>query len=160
MVPALTPERSASSLIFNSTRSSAPGAAASASLFMLAPTPAMAAASHPQGRVPPGLRRPRGRSGCQQLGHLFLRVAGGEQDGLGVLAERRAGQARMLAGRTRQLDRYAELADSPLDSGLVDLDHHAALAHERGVERLVELEHGLQAAVVLRGERLPVGSRA
>ena len=43
---------------------------------------------------------------------------------------------------------------------LVELDDHLARAHERGVERLLELEHRLQAAVVLGRERRPLRARA
>ena len=65
----------------------------------------------------------------------------------------------MVAGRAAELDRDAELAHRPLGAGLVELDDHLARAHELGVERLVELEHRLQAAVVLRRE-LPPTRRA
>src|SRR6185312_12283743 len=43
---------------------------------------------------------------------------------------------------------------------LVELDHHLARAHELGLERLVEVEHRLQAAVVLGGEGAPLLARA
>ena len=95
----------------------------------------------------------------EQLGDLGLGVAGRQQHRLGVLAERRAGQPRVLAGRAPELDRDAELAHGPLGAGLLDLDDHLALAHELGGERLVELEHRLEAAVVLARERLPLGAR-
>src|ERR671917_417029 len=51
-------------------------------------------------------------------------------------------------------------AGRPLRTRLVDLDDHLARAHELGVERLVELEHRLEAAVVLRGELAPLLARA
>src|SRR6476646_7939364 len=40
------------------------------------------------------------------------------------------------------------------------LDDHLARAHELRAQRLVELQHRLQAAVVLAGERLPLRARA
>src|ERR671917_627490 len=51
-------------------------------------------------------------------------------------------------------------AGRPLRTRLVDLDDHLARAHELGVERLVQLEHRLEAAVVLRGELAPLLARA
>ena len=40
--------------------------------------------------------------------------------------------------------------------GLGELHHHLARRHQLGVQRLVELQHRLQAAVVLGGERAPL----
>ena len=76
-----------------------------------------------------------------------------------MLAEPGPGQAPRVARRARELHRHAELADRPLGARLVDLDDHLALAHELGLQHLVELEHRLQAAVVLAGERLPLVAR-
>ena len=43
---------------------------------------------------------------------------------------------------------------------LLDLDDHLARAHELGLQRLVELQHRLEAAVVLVVERPPLGAGA
>ena len=48
----------------------------------------------------------------------------------------------------------------PVGAGLVELHHHLARAHELRVERLVEVEHRLEAAVVIRGELAPLLARA
>ena len=96
----------------------------------------------------------------KQRADLVLGVAELAQQLLGVLAERGARPLRRVAGRARQLHRHAELAHRLGDARLVDLDDHLARAHVRGVEHLVEVEHGLEAAVVLGGERGPLGARA
>src|SRR5262249_59788456 len=49
-----------------------------------------------------------------------------------------------------------EEAHRPRRAGLVELDDHLARADELGIERLVEVQDGLQAAVVLGGEGAPL----
>src|SRR5688572_25266820 len=75
-----------------------------------------------------------------------------------VLAEHgpRCAQA---PGRARHLDRHAELLDARCP-GLIELDDHLACPHELRFERLVQVEHWLEAAVVLRGELAPLLARA
>ncbi len=53
-----------------------------------------------------------------------------------------------------------ELTHTVLYAGLIERDDHLALLHQLGVERLVQIEHRLQAAVVLGGELRPFGTRA
>ena len=86
-------------------------------------------------------------------------VAGGLQHLVGVLAERRAGALRAARGAA-ELDREAEQPDGLARAGLVELDDHLALAHQLRLERLVELENRLEAAVVLGGELAPLVPRA
>ena len=64
------------------------------------------------------------------------------------------------AGRPAQLDRRPEQLDRPFGAGLRDLDDHLSRRDQLGVERLVELEHRLQAAIVLGGELAPLLARA
>ena len=99
--------------------------------------------------------RPRHGPALKQPAMLLV-VAGGAQHLLGVLAQRRAGHAVVLAGGAVELDGDAELANPALDARLVERDDHLALAHQLGGERLVEVEQRLQAAVVLAGEPLPL----
>ena len=77
-----------------------------------------------------------------------------------VLAERRAGRARRVARACARASPGRRAAARARGARLVELGDHLARADELGVERLVELEHGLQAAVVLGGERRPLGARA
>ena len=91
---------------------------------------------------------------------LLGRVAERRQHRLGVLPQRRTGRAPRVARRARELDRHAEQPHRALGAGLVDLHDHLARAHELGVERLVEAEHRLEAAVVLARERGPLVARA
>ena len=63
---------------------------------------------------------------------------------MGAEDRRRAGR---VAGGARDLHRHAKLRTSV--TGLVELDDHLARPHQLRVERLVEVEHGLEAAVVL-----------
>src|SRR6185437_6313836 len=133
---ALTPERSASSLIFSRRRSpcspfTSPASARARAALRASPAVALtSASSHLEGDV-------LGRAGCagnrpigQQLGDLLRAVAGAKQHLLGVLAQRRSGQARVIARRALELDREAEQPHGALGAGLVDLDDHLALAHE------------------------------
>src|SRR5271166_4066900 len=113
MVPALTPERSASSDIFRRGRSREASPARSMVALMPRSRPERDAL------LCPG--RARRGSALQQVGHLLLGVAGREQELLGVLPESRPGQPSVLAGGARELDRDAELAHGPLDAGLLDL---------------------------------------
>ena len=89
---------------------------------------------------------------------VVVAVAERREHLVGVLAEARPGLLD-LAGRARQLDRRAEQLDRLLRARLVELDDHLARAHELAVERLVETQHRLQAAVVVRRELLPLGAR-
>ena len=56
------------------------------------------------------------------------------------------------AGVRLHLHGVAQQPHRLLGAGLIDLHHHLARAHELGVERLVEVQHRLQAAVVPRRE--------
>ena len=107
-----------------------------------------------------GARRAGGGAGLQHRRDLLGRVAGLAQDLLGVLAEgrRRAGR---VAGGAAHLHREAELAHRA-EPGLLDLDHHLARPDQLRVERLVEVEDRLDAAVVLvvEGEPLVAGAGA
>ena len=76
-----------------------------------------------------------------------------------VLAENRSGPLRS-AGRPPQLDRHAELAHGPLGARLIELHDHLSRAHELRVERLVQVEQRLEAAVVVRRELRPLVARA
>ena len=60
-----------------------------------------------------------------------------------------------VAGGAAQLHRQAELADRA-ELRLVDLDDHLARPDQLGVERLVEVEDRLDAAVVLVVEGAPL----
>ena len=73
-----------------------------------------------------------------------------------MLAERRRRQLDARRG-PRELDREAELLDLA-HLGLLVADHHLALAHQLGLERLVEVEDRLDHRVVLVVEGLPLGA--
>ncbi len=84
-------------------------------------------------------------------------------------AQRRRRQAIVLARGPRELHRDPELPHAPIwrslggDSArawLADLDDHPARVHQLALERLLELEDRLQAAVVLGAELLPLRARA
>src|SRR5947209_4851790 len=79
---------------------------------------------------------------------------------IGVFSEGGAGSTRGLGRRTAQLEGRSEEPDGPLSSRLDQLDNHLPRAHEVRGQRLVEIEHRLQAAVVLGGKLLPLGARA
>src|SRR6202035_5144990 len=162
MVPGLTPERSASSLIFSRPGAPfpAPPSPASGPVTLFVRVATVTSASRPQRRGVLSLGGPRRGAGLQQVRDLRLGVARREQRFLGVLAERRPGKAAVLAGSAGQLDRNSELANGPLGARLLELHHHLTLAHELGLERLVELEQRLQAAVVAARELLPVRAGA
>src|SRR5438093_11409544 len=96
--------------------------------------------------------------GRQPLDRLVV-VAGLAQQLGGVLAEPGARPARRVARRAAELDRDAEQADRTLRARLLELRDHLPHAHQLGVQRLVEPEHRLQAAVVLAGEGLPLVAR-
>src|SRR5690348_3086281 len=103
-------------------------------------------------------RRAGRRAALDQRRDLVVGIARLAQHLLGVGAEHWTG-ALWTTRSTRELDRHAKLLDT-FGTGLVELHGHVASAHELGVERLVELEHGLEAAVDLRRERLPLVARA
>src|SRR3954447_14382272 len=105
-------------------------------------------------------RRPRHRARLLERGDGLVVVAGVAQDTGGVLAQARAGRAVGVARRARELDRDAEQADGLPGPRLVELGDHLARPDQLGVQRLVEAEDGLQAAVVLAGEGRPVLARA
>ena len=77
-----------------------------------------------------------------------------------MLPQRRPRQSRVVAGSTDELHWNPELTHAAGDPRAVERDDHLAVAHELGLERLVELKDGLQAAVVLGGELLPFPARA
>ena len=74
----------------------------------------------------------------------------------GVLAEAGAGRPHRVGGRAAQLDRHPEQPHGPVGSRLVELDDHLPRRDQIAVERLVEPQHRLQAAVVLGAERAPL----
>ena len=64
------------------------------------------------------------------------------------------------AGVRESLIGSAEQAHRTLGARLVELGDHGALAYQVGGQRLVEVEHRLEAAVVLGRERAPLLARA
>ena len=68
------------------------------------------------------------------------------------------GYPRVVAGRARELHRNTELPHR--HAALLDLHDHLARPHQLRLERLVELQDRLQAAVVLRRELEPLGACA
>src|SRR5205807_10356562 len=96
--------------------------------------------------------RPRGRTrdGARLLQRLDLVrwVAERLQHLVRVFAERWTGTLRP-ARRPIQLDGHPELPDGSIGAGLIELDDHLARADQVRVERLVEIEDRLEAAVVL-----------
>src|SRR5689334_8663747 len=93
------------------------------------------------------LRGPGGGAGLDHRRDLLGRVPGLGEGLLGVLAEggRRPGR---VPRRAAELDRDSKLADGP-EVRLLHLDDHLAGPDELRVERLVEVEDRLDAAVVL-----------
>ena len=78
---------------------------------------------------------------------------------MGVLTERRARPAGR-ARRPRELDGNPELSHWAGGSWLVERQHHLARADELRLERLVEVEHRLEAAVVGGAELRPLVAAA
>src|SRR5437660_5626538 len=107
-------------------------------------------------------QQPRGPADCSRIlegADLLGGIAGLGEDRLRVVAQTWSGGAHWLRRCTRQLDRSTELPDWA-NPGLLELEHHLSSADQLGPEHLVELQYGLQAAVVLLSERLPLGPRA